>query len=123
MTTEHDKRTGTDEFDAPLRDRTRQPVTIDGDVAAAATFWGEDPRLVQAIVDAEGGGAAIIRAVQCSVPSIQTRDKALDVVCRSLNHRRRDYIAQLGQNADFIAFFSIRWAPPNARNDPTHLNE
>src|SRR3954466_8073988 len=70
-----------------------------------------------------GGGAAIIRPVQCSVPSIQTRDKALEVVCRSLNHRRRDYIAQLGQNADFIAFFSIRWAPPNARNDPTHLNE
>jgi len=43
-----------------------------------------------------GGGAAIIRAVQCSVPSIQTRDKALEMVCRSLNHRRRDYIAQLG---------------------------
>jgi len=98
-------------------------MTIDTDVAAAAKFWGEDPRLVQAIVDAEGGGAAIVRAVQCSVPTVRTREKALEVVCRSLNHRRRDYIAQLGQNADFIAFFSTHWAAPNADNDPTHLNE
>ena len=98
-------------------------MTIDTDVAAAARFWGEDPRLVQAIVDAEGGGAAIVRAVQCSMPTVRTRAKALEVVCRSLNHRRRDYIARLGQNADFIAFFLTHWAPPSAENDPTHLNE
>jgi hypothetical protein len=44
----------------------RQPRAIDSDVAAAATFWGEDPRLVQAIVDAEGGGAAISDAATTS---------------------------------------------------------
>ena len=44
-------------------------------------------------------------------------------MCRSLNHRRRDYIARIGRNADFISFLFHAVAPPNAENDPTHLNE
>lgn len=96
-------------------------MTIEADVQHWAEFYGEDPRFVQAIVNAEGG--KILRAVQCSIPTVQTRDKALEVTCRTINHARRDYLAQHGQNADFVAFLSKRWAPPGAENDPTHLNE
>jgi hypothetical protein len=95
-------------------------MTIEQDVQHVAEYFGEDPRLLQAIVNAEGN---ILRAVQCSVPSCQTRDRALQITCRTINHARRDYLAQHGQNADFVAFLSKRWAPPGAANDPTHLNE
>lgn len=94
-------------------------MTIDTDVQHWADFFGEDPRLLQAIVQAEGN---IVRAVQCSFPTVQTRDKALEVTCRSLNHRRREYVAQHGQATDFLAFFASKWAPRGVQNDPTDLN-
>lgn len=94
-------------------------LIIDDDVAAAAHFWQEDQRLLQAIVQAEGN---IVRAVQISVPSCLTRADALIITCRSLAHRRRDYITHLQQTSDFLAFFAAHWAPRGAANDPHDLN-
>jgi hypothetical protein len=80
---------------------------------------GLDPRLVQAVVRAEGD---IVRAVQCSYPSVTTRAKALDILCRSAVHAMSDFIER-GQAEDFVSFWGARWAPVNVANDPAHLNE
>lgn len=96
-------------------------MTIDADVAAVAKEFGEDPRLLQAIVTAEGN---ILKAVQCSVPSVQTREEALRVTCRTINHRRRDFVHSLGASSEaaFVAFLGAIWAPVGAANDPQGLN-
>jgi hypothetical protein len=94
-------------------------VTIDPDVRAVSRYFGIDARLIQAVVNAEGN---ILRAVQCSLPSVQTRDEALRVTCRSAVHAMSDFIQQ-GHEEDFVRFWGARWAPPNVANDPTHLND
>lgn len=94
-------------------------MTIDADVAAVAKQWGLDPVWVQGIVTQEGN---ILKAVQCSMPSIQTREAALQIVCRSLVHRMGDYMKMLGVVSGFVAFFGGHWAPVGADNDPRGLN-
>lgn len=94
-------------------------MTIDPDVRGVAAHFGIDARLIQAVVNAEGD---IVRAVQCSVPSVQTREKALDVLCRSAVHALSDYV-KAGHATDFVEFWGARWAPQGAANDPTHLNQ
>lgn len=94
-------------------------MTIDPDVRGVAAYFGLDPALVQAVVNAEGN---IVRAVQCSIPSVQTREDALRIVCRSAVHAMRDYVRTQGLAGDFVAFWSKRWAPVGATNDPTGLN-
>jgi len=93
-------------------------VTINQDVHMIAEEWRLDERLVQAVVNAEGN---IVRAVQCSVPTVVTRVDALDVLCRSLVHAMQDYVRATPEH--FVEFFGARWAPLGAGNDPTHLNE
>lgn len=98
---------------------------IDADVLKFARKWaGDSPefaRLIQAVVDAEGN---IVRAVAISVPSVATRDAALDVLCRSACHALIDYVLQGGpaSGADFVEFWARRWAPKGVKNDPTNLN-
>jgi len=96
-------------------------MTIDADVAATAKRFGEDPRLLQAIVTAEGD---ILKAVRCSVPTCTDRQEALEITCRTVNHRRRDYLASLGRNfqQNFVVFLGAAWAPVGAANDPKGLN-
>jgi hypothetical protein len=94
-------------------------VTIDPDVRAIAARFGLDPRLIQAVVKAEGN---ILRAVQCSVPSVTTREKALDVTCRSAVHAMGDFLEEQGLRAQFVDRWAQRWAPVGAENDPTALN-
>lgn len=94
-------------------------MTIEPDVRAVARYFGIDARLIQAVVQAEGN---IVKAVQCSFPSVQTRDEALRILCRSAVHAMSDFIQQ-SQAEDFVSFWAARWAPPNVVNDPTHLNE
>ena len=94
-------------------------MTIQADVAAVAKHFGEDPVLLQAIVEAEGN---ILRAVQCSVPSCQTREQALEITCRTLNHQRRSYVANAKLTSDFLAYFAKVWAPRGVANDPHDLN-
>lgn len=95
-------------------------MILDPDVAAAAKHFGLDPRLVQAVCKAEGN---ILKAVQCSIPSIHTREQALDVLCRSCVHAMSDFI-QLSptERSNFVSFWAARWAPEGAANDPTSLN-
>lgn len=91
---------------------------IDPDVAVYAKHWGLDPALIQAVVQAEGN---IVKAVQCSVPTVETRAEALDVLCRSCAHALCDF-AKRDHAADFVQFWAQRWAPVGAGNDPTALN-
>lgn len=93
-------------------------MTIDPDVRGVAQNFNLDPALVQAVVTAEGN---IVRAVQCSIPDVTTRDQALRVLCRSIIHAMSDYI-RTKETAPFIVFFGSRWAPLGVANDPTNLN-
>ncbi len=96
-------------------------MIIDPDVAAAAKHSGLDPLLVQAVVRAEGN---ILKAVQCSIPSVTTRAEALDVLCRSCVHALSDFV-KLSQTeqSNFVSFWAHRWAPEGVSNDPTNLNQ
>ena len=92
------------------------------DVYAMAKQYGEDPTLLQAIDTQEGD---ILQAVRCGVPSCKDRAEALAITCKSLNHRRREFLNHLGPQAEakFIAYFGSLWAPIGAANDPKGLNK
>jgi hypothetical protein len=95
-------------------------MIIEPDVKGVAAHFGVDPSLIQAVVNAEGD---ILKAVQCSVPSVQTREKALDVLCRSAVHAMSDYVRLKPESrAEFVAYWGERWAPIGAKNDPHALN-
>lgn len=86
-----------------------------------ARKWGLDPALMQAVVNAEGN---IVKAVRCSLPSIETRAQALDVLARSATHAMSDFIRGNDHaQADFVTMWAARWAPVGAANDPTNLNK
>ena len=91
---------------------------IDPDVARVAARFGIDPALIQAVVQAEGN---ILKAVQCSLPSVQTREAALEVTCRSAVHALSDYV-KAHAGPEFVAFWAARWAPVGVANDPHGLN-
>jgi hypothetical protein len=93
-------------------------MRIDPDVRAVAKDFGLDPQLLQAVVKAEGN---ILKAVQCSVPSVKTRAAALRILARSAVHALNDYV-RANSAAPFIAFWAARWAPVGATNDPKGLN-
>lgn len=93
-------------------------TVLDADVRRIAQHYGVDPLLIQAVVRAEGD---IVKAVQCSVPSVATREQALEVTCRSAAHAMSDYLRANSADA-FVRFWAHRWAPIGAGNDPTSLN-
>lgn len=95
------------------------PHPIDSDVARIAKHFGVDPRLIQAVVVAEGN---ILRAVQMSIPSVSTREQALEITCRSAAHALSDF-TKASDPDRFVAFWADRWAPQGAENDPTKLNQ
>lgn len=94
-------------------------MTIDDDVARIAKQFGVDAELIQAVVVSEGN---ILKAVQCSIPSVKTREKAIEVTCRSAAHAMSDYLKAHAAGA-FVAFWSERWAPRGVANDPKDLNQ
>lgn len=94
-------------------------MTIDADIEAIAKHWGLDPSLIQAVVVAEGN---IVRAVQCSVPTVTTRAEALEVLCRSCTHALWEFVKSGSDRSDFIYEWAQRWAPQGAENDPKNLN-
>jgi hypothetical protein len=91
---------------------------IDPDVRGVAKDFGLDADLLQAIVTAEGN---IVRAVQCSVPSVTTRDQALRITARSVVHRMCDF-TKAHDGAGFVKYMQSFWAPTGAENDPQNLN-
>ena len=95
-------------------------MTIDPDVAVIAKQFGVDPALIQAVVQAEGN---IVKAVQCSLPSVTTREEAIEVTCRSCAHAMSDFVkASPGRQSAFISYWGARWCPVGAENDPHGLN-
>lgn len=97
-------------------------MILDDDVRRIAKRFGVDAALIQAVVRAEGGGQAILKAVQCSLPGVKTREEALEVTCRSAAHAMSDYL-KANDAPGFVAFWGARWAPTGAQNDPTNLNK
>lgn len=93
-------------------------MTIDPDVRRVAKHFGVDPALIQAVVKAEGN---IVKAVRCSIPSVKTREEALEITCRSAVHAMSDWV-KLNAAPDFVNFWAARWAPQGVENDPTNLN-
>ena len=91
---------------------------VDPDVRRIAARFGVDPKLIQAVVKAEGN---ILKAVQCSFPNIKTEDEALEITCRSAAHALSDYVKQTDPEG-FAKFWGSRWAPVGATNDPMNLN-
>jgi len=91
---------------------------IDPDVRRIAGRFGVDPKLIQAVVIAEGN---IIKAVQCSIPSVTTKEQALEITCRSACHALSDYVKTSDPNG-FVQFWAARWAPQGVANDPHSLN-
>lgn len=89
------------------------------DVRAVAAHFGIDPHLLHAVCLAEGD---LLKAVQCSLPSVTTREKALDVTARSAVHAAMDFIHARGLDEAYVHFWASRWAPVGASNDPTNLN-
>ena len=87
-------------------------------------------RLIDAMVVAEGGDAAMVRAVQISVPTCGTIAEARVIAANTIAHALWDYVRlnhQPGMGIepsfeDFVAFLGSRWAPVGAENDPTNLN-
>lgn len=91
---------------------------IDSDVARIAKHFGVDAGLIQAVVQAEGD---ILRAVQMSIPTVKTREQAIEITCRSAVHALSDYV-KAASAGSFVYFWAQRWAPQGAENDPTKLN-
>ena len=84
-----------------------------------------DAALIQAVVQAEGGGDAILKAVRCSIPNLVDREAAIRVTCRSALHALYDFYFKAGggTQAQFVEYWAARWAPKGATNDPGSLNQ
>lgn len=102
------------------RDMAPKPA-IDPRITAAANHWGLDPSLVNAVVQAEGGIAHILTAVQCSTKSVQTIEEALEITCRSATHRMWEYV-KTHCGVQYVEYFGSQWAPIGVENDPHNLN-
>lgn len=89
-------------------------------VAQTCAHWGQDPALIQAMVRAEGGPEAFVRAVQCS-KAISNFPQAVDVACRSATHRMWEYV-KANVSEPYVLYLGSKWAPIGAANDPHGLN-
>ncbi len=101
--------------------------------------------LLLAMVEAEGGRVAFIRAIKCSMPEVDTFDAALARACKTVRRLADKYqkngglllaapsngddpwTGEKGPKAlivseDFIDFLAQVWAPVGVANDPTNLN-
>lgn len=84
--------------------------------------WTDDYQcFLDAVEKAEGGPEALIRAVRCSIPGVQTHDEARAILDRSVRHALWDYAISPVPDA-FVHFFASRWAPVGVANDPDGLN-
>jgi hypothetical protein len=87
------------------------------------TWKDQRERFIAAMVRAEGGEAAFVRAVRCSIPTCADFAEAHEIAITTLNHALWDY----AMNHDlaprgFVDFLASRWAPVGVANDPTNLN-
>ena len=119
------------------------------DVLSTTAFFLDPFRpLLLAMIRAEGGQAAFIRAIQCSRPDVQDFGTALAIACKTIRNRVIDYQERsigpplfvlsrhtrgdpwtgesfprrIAVSETFIRFLAARWAPVGVANDPTNLN-
>jgi len=101
--------------------------------------------LLAAMVDAEGGPQAFVKALQCSRRDVVTFEHALAVAAKTVRRLYANYSTRedpivlkprAGQDAytgenrpwrlvvtdGFIEYIAKTWAPVGAENDPTNLN-
>ena len=115
--------------------------------AAIAFYCDPFTPLLMAMIRAEGGEAAFVKAIQCSYPKTKDFPEALARACKTLRNRVVEYQSRdLGPlmetqaaaamdpwtgealprrllfTTTFIEFLGARWAPVGADNDPTALN-
>jgi|SRR3990167_9493320 len=113
-------------------------------VLAATSFYLDPFRiLLLAMVAAEGGRDAFVRALQCSMPDVQTFEVALARACKTVRGLADTYVGDLliavpreGKDPwtdedrprclvvtdTFIDRLADKWAPRGVENDPTDLN-
>jgi len=90
--------------------------------------WTDDfNRLISAMIRAEGGQDAFLRAVRCSLPETKDFNEALRIAHNTVYHALWDFSFRSASRydmrpTDFIEFLGARWAPCGAANDPTNLN-
>ncbi len=119
------------------------------DVLSTTAFYLDPFRpLLLAMIRAEGGQAAFVKAVQCSRPDVQTFAMALAIACKTIRNKVVDFQSrglgpvlkmlarkradpwtgesfprQLIVSDEFIAFLATQWAPRGVANDPKDLNQ
>ncbi len=119
------------------------------DVLSTTAFYLDPFRpLLLAMIRAEGGQAAFVKAIQCSRPDVQDFGTALAIACKTVRNRVIDYQEReiqptlfvvsrhtradpwtgesfprrLAVSETFIRFLAARWTPVGVANDPTNLN-
>jgi hypothetical protein len=101
-----------------------------GRILDVAESFGIDPRFLAALRQAEGGGPG--REFGVLSVSAPTYDEQIDVAARTIRNNLARYEDAMRQSpigddgrytTDFIRWFSARYAPIGADNDPGHLNE
>jgi hypothetical protein len=122
-------------------------MTHIGVLSTTAFYLDPFRGLILAMVRAEGGQAAMVKAVQCSRPDVTTFSAALAIACKTIRNRVIDYQERgigplfvlvhhtrsdpwtmeaaprrLAVSETFIRFLAARWAPIGVANDPTNLN-
>lgn len=96
------------------------------------TWQQELDQLISAIVVAEGGKDAFVRAVRCSLPATKDYVEAVAIAKNTILHQLWNYTMR--DPDSFISWFASRpdpehpgkntgWAPRGADNDPDDLNK
>lgn len=105
-------------------------TVLDALIYDKCRFFGLDERFIKAMVKAEGGSDAFVRAVQCSIPTCKSLEKAIEIACRSVSHRAFEYAImatedpeQFDKYDNFVHYLGSKWAPLGVSNDPTNLNK
>ena len=82
-------------------------------------------RLIDAMVTAEGGAAAFLRAVRITMPDCPSYEHARWIAANTIAHALWDDFLEGRDDATiaFVRFLGSRWAPAGVANDPTRLNE
>ena len=78
-------------------------------------------KLIDAMVIAEGGPSAFLRAVRISVPSCADVVAARAIAANTIAHLAFDWTYEVNK-VDFVKLLGARWAPVDAPNDPSDLN-
>jgi hypothetical protein len=99
-------------------------MIINPTVAKVCNQWKINPNNIQAMIQAEGGNEAFIRAVRIGVSYVGTFEEAVDVACRTYSHKLNDFMELDSERfRKWINYLGSKWAPIGAMNDPHGLNK